>query len=386
MIDDNFLNKNRLVNKVEDFIAQPEISHQPHRQVKKKFFIAIIILLLIGFVIANIMVFFPQEQKEQIQQQVNEQQTNQNPASQQQKKQPAILPKQLSTEAETKAYIINQLSNDVWLINLDKETIIKKMTVGSFPTDGFADKDGLYITNTKDNTISVIDRLEEDVTETIPVGEMPQGIAAIGGEIFVVNTRGDTISVINKKTKEKKEIEQLKHPTLMVANAARTRLYLASADSNELTIINPFIRSVIKNIKVGTVPNSVAVSGDELFAVTTNKDSNDISVVPLKLQKEAHRIPVGITPVHAAMTPDNQLVFVANKDSNNIAVVSLNTINVVKKIDIDAPTHVAIINDKAYVTSYTKNVIYIIDINKLKIIGSIPVGIGPVSIVIKENL
>ena len=109
-------------------------------------------------------------------------------------------------------------------------------------------------------------------------------------------------------------------------------------------------------------------------------------IIPLKLQKESQRIPTGITPVSVAISEDNQLAFVANKDSGDLAVVSLNTMKVVKRIDIGTPTYVKVIGDRVYVTSQTKNWIYIIDIKKLKIIGSIPTGIGPASIVVKENV
>ena len=391
---------------MEEVNTSSGINQKPNEGIKKKLFIAIVILFLIGFIVANIYLFFPtllpplkignigiaQENTQQTEQDIQDYEdetqyedniigNNEQPPVEQQQEEKKIL-----TGVGTKIYVINQFSNDVWLINLDEESVIKKIPVGNTPVDGSYDGEMLYVSNSNSDTISVIDGMYDKVVETIPTGRNPQGIIAVNGEVFVANSGENSMHAIDLKTKEKKDVEFMAGPTFMMPNAKRTRFYLASSDSNRLTIINPSIKSVIKNIEVGTRPNYAAVSDDESFAITTNKDSNDISVIPLKLQKESQRIPTGITPVSVAISEDNQLAFVANKDSGDLAVVSLNTMKVVKRIDIGTPTYVKVIGDRVYVTSQTKNWIYIIDIKKLKIIGSIPTGIGPASIVVKENV
>ncbi len=390
---------------MEEANISPGKNQRHSEGVKKKLFIAVVIIFLIGFIIANVYLFFPSllpplkignigtvEESQEIEQDMQdyedetqyEEETKLTEEEQPVEKKPEEE-KKILTGVGKKIYVINQFSNDVWLINLDEESIIKKIPVGNTPIDGSYDGEMLYVSNSKDDTISVIDGMHEKVVDTIPTGRNPLGIIAVDGEVFVANNGENTMHAINVDTKEKRDVEFMAGPSFMMPNIKRTRFYLASSDSHRLTIINPSIYNVIKNIEVGTRPNYAAVSDDESFAVTTNKDSNDISVIPLKLQKESHRIPTGITPVSAAISKDNQLAFVANKDSGDLAVVSLNTMKVVKKIDIGTPMHVKVIGDRVYVASQTKNAIIIIDIKKLKIIGSIPTGIGPASIVVKEN-
>ncbi len=351
-------------------------------------------ILFLAFIVANIYVFFPALvpslpfQSSQQAQPLQQPPPPPHPPAPPQPPPPAPQPeKKIYTGQGTKIFVMNPLSNDVWLINLDEENVEEKISVGNFPSYGYWDDDGLYISNTKDDTISVIDTFRNDVKHTIPVGETPQGIGAIGEEIFVVNTNDNSISVINKKTKETTEILNLKHPTQMVINKKKDRLYVPSAHANYLSIVNPFIRNIAKNIVVGTTPEGAAISHDETLALTTNRDSNDISFIPLKLGKESRRIPVGVTPVFVTFVPPhNQIALVALKDEHKVAVISLNTFKVVKEIDVETPTSITIIGDNAYVTSYTKNKIIIIDTKRLRIIGDIPTGLGPFSIVVKESI
>jgi len=59
-----------------------------------------------------------------------------------------------------------------------------------------------YVTNESSNTVSVIDTLTDTVVKTIAVGETPTGVAASpdGSKVYVANADSHTISVIDTKT------------------------------------------------------------------------------------------------------------------------------------------------------------------------------------------
>ena len=164
------------------------------------------------------------------------------------------------------------------------------------------------------------------------VGETPLGIAAIKDEIYVAGENDNIIKVVNKETYEEEDIFFLKNPRQMVLNTKKDRLYVTNADSNELSIVNPFIRNIAKKHCRWNNTESIAVSDDESLAIVTNKDSNDISFIPLKLGKESRRIHVGINPVHVTFVPpENQIALIALKDEHKVAVLSLNTFEVIKR-------------------------------------------------------
>src|SRR5260221_6653711 len=59
-----------------------------------------------------------------------------------------------------------------------------------------------YITNQRSNTVSVIDTTTNTVSATIPVGVTPFGVAASpnGSKVYVTNAFSNTVSVIDTAT------------------------------------------------------------------------------------------------------------------------------------------------------------------------------------------
>ena len=98
-----------------------------------------------------------------------------------------------------------------------------------------------YVSNEKSNTVSVIDTDSWTVTRTIKVGQRPRGIEFTRDGKFVMVAVGDddTIQVID--TRKQEVVDTLPSgpdPELFVQDAAGKILYVANENDNTVTIID----------------------------------------------------------------------------------------------------------------------------------------------------
>jgi YVTN family beta-propeller protein len=96
-----------------------------------------------------------------------------------------------TTPDGTRAYVTNQNSGNVSVIDTASNKVVATIPVGHLPdgvaitsdrTHPFEHDDSrhqplAYVTNDHDNTVSVIDTASNTVVATIPAGSLPEGMA-----------------------------------------------------------------------------------------------------------------------------------------------------------------------------------------------------------------
>ena len=77
------------------------------------------------------------------------------------------------------AYITNNGSNNVSVIDTSTNTVIATVPVGSLPFGVAVHPAGtrVYVTNISSNNVSVIDTVTNTVVATVPLGAEPRGVA-----------------------------------------------------------------------------------------------------------------------------------------------------------------------------------------------------------------
>jgi len=177
-----------------------------------------------------------------------------------------------------------------------------------------------------------------------------------------------------------------------------------------------------QEIRVGNVPNSVIISPDGTTAYVSNeagriakeKDfqgysngtpvvavnptgstaDGTISVVNLSAFTVTGSITVGLHPTGMALWGTNLLV--ANAYSDSISVIDTTTNKVTSTINLALPIKVAgslvgagpnsiavdAVNNLAYVALYNTNSVAVLDLNASQVLGLIPVGYAPSSVVL----
>ena len=78
----------------------------------------------------------------------------------------------------TRAYVTNQTSNNVSVINTATNTVVATVTVGTTPAGVSVSPDGsfVYVTNRTSNNVSVINTATNTVVATVTVGTDPVGV------------------------------------------------------------------------------------------------------------------------------------------------------------------------------------------------------------------
>src|SRR4030095_8268419 len=134
-----------------------------------------------------------------------------------------------------------------------------------------------YVSNEKSNTISVVDTDKFTVEKTIKVGQRPRGIELTKDEKLTLVAVGDddTIQVIDVRTHEiVATLPSGPDPELFTQDHAGKILYVANENDNTVTIIDLERRVPLAEVQVGVEPEGMGLSPDGKTLVATSETSN----------------------------------------------------------------------------------------------------------------
>ncbi|ULE33599.1 Ig-like domain-containing protein [Mycobacterium sp. IDR2000157661] len=245
-----------------------------------------------------------------------------------------------------RAYVANQGTNTVSVIDMETGAVLGEITVGSAPTNMVASPDGtrLYVTNRSSNSVSVINTTTNTVVGgQIAVGATPESItvSSDGTRLYVANFGSHTVSVINTT---------LTTPAVVATVAvgynprgiafAQTvngpRVYVANQTSSSVSVINASTNQIVGGqITVGSTPLQVAVSSDGTRAYVTNYWSSSVSVIDTATNSVNATITVAAYPVGVALSADGSVLYVAS-NFDEITVVNTQTRTTITTIQLDS--------------------------------------------------
>src|SRR6195256_4040840 len=119
-----------------------------------------------------------------------------------------------------------------------------------------------YVSNEKSNTVSVIDTDSWTVIKTIKVGQRPRGIEFTRNGKFVMVAVGDDdpIQVIDVATQQVVDsLPSGPDPELFTQDAAGKIMYVANENDNTVTVIDLEKRARVGEIQVGVEPEGMAI-------------------------------------------------------------------------------------------------------------------------------
>ena len=185
------------------------------------------------------------------------------------------------------------LQGSLSLIDVETRKLKATVTTAGYPlavvavTKGpHADKK-VYVASERDGLVQVVDPREPGLLRNIRVGEQPQGI------------------LLNKE---------------------QTRLYVANAGSDTVSVLDTTTDRVVKTYLIrpddvrglpGSTPNNLALCPDERRLYVTLGDMNSVAVIDLKAGRLIGYIPVGWNPTAVVVSPDTKRLFVANAKGVN---------------------------------------------------------------------
>lgn len=217
---------------------------------------------------------------------------------------------------------------------------------------GFAidEKKGLiYVTLNRDNAIGVVDMKTRKFLARVNVGIAPYTIILKDQKAYVTNwggripKKGDktanssrtqvvvdpktgvassgTVSVIDLNSlRVIREIKVHLHPSAMALHPDQSKLYVANANSDLISVISTETDKLIadidakpmKELPFGSAPNALTVSVDGRTLYIANGGNNLIAVIDLARKKIKGLIPTGWYPGAVVLSDNGQQLFVAN--------------------------------------------------------------------------
>ncbi len=181
----------------------------------------------------------------------------------------------------------------------------------------------LYVTENLGDSLAVVDLASARVRARVATPRYPYGVVVTpDGDVFVSSWTGSVVSVFRPAGAGLEPVGTIpagRHPSAMTLDRAGTRLYVASASTDRVTVIDTRARRVIATLHdappaavEGSTPNALALSADERRLYVAEADNNAVAVFDLSDTTPRDtllgRIPVGWYPTALLTSGDTLIV------------------------------------------------------------------------------
>ncbi len=188
--------------------------------------------------------------------------------------------------------------------------------------------DYLYVVLNGNNQLVKIDLKTQQTVWAKPTGVAPYGIAFVGKQLFITNWGGrQPTDTVGRETAGVPYGDAYIDPKTGATAEGSVQVF----DENG---------AILKEIPVGLHPNVVIASKDSRFLYVANANSDNVSVISVSGLKVVENIPVrlmpgkngfiGDSPNALAINNDGTQLYVANGMDNAVAVVKLGAISSLK--------------------------------------------------------
>ena len=166
-----------------------------------------------------------------------------------------------------KAFVTLQGEDKIVIIDVSSLEKIDSIEVGNLPHNIDITPDGkmLFVTNIGSNDVAVVDLTEKEIIKRIPVSKGHHGIdiPPTGNLIFVSGIGDNKVSVIDSTSLEViKQIVVGDGPHGLRTNSHGTNLFVGVTQTDEVVVINTESLEIIERIKTGDVPFWVSIPGN----------------------------------------------------------------------------------------------------------------------------
>lgn len=272
----------------------------------------------------------------------------------------------------THLVVTNSVDGTVSVVNTATNKVVSTIQVGSKPAGVVFDSIGttFYVMNYGGvvGSVSAVSLPTNTVAAPIVIGAGPF-FAAIGpagspsaGKLYVTMYGaagdGNTVSVIDTTTNQVTTVSVAAAgagPQGVAISPDGTRLWVGTAGSGNVSVVNTATNAVVKTIPVSGA-SGMAFSPDGHFAYVANFTANTVSVINTANYTTTATIGVGASPSFVAVSPDGSVAYVTNQQDNTVSVINTASKTVIKTITLvgSAPAGIAVSPDGTHL--YVANV------------------------------
>ena len=297
--------------------------------------------------------------------------------------------------AEPYAYITNQGSHDVSVIDLASQKVVVTVPVGRSPAGVVASSRAgrVFVSNPDSKTISVIDMREQKVVDTLPAGDGPVGIDAApdGSQVYAADWFRNQLLVFDTRVNSRSlgASPSGRHPPIAMIDvgnapagvAASDRegtVFVAERDDDSVALVDVNARRVRLRARVGSHPFALLFDAPRQRLYALNVQSDDVSVLdtrdPNRLTLVA-TVKVGKAPYGAALAADGMLLYVTNQHDDTVSVIDAASLEPLRTLTGFAyPEGVAAHGDRIYVVNWMDDNVSVLDARTGQALGTVATG------------
>ncbi|HSY80610.1 MAG TPA: SMP-30/gluconolactonase/LRE family protein [Gemmatimonadaceae bacterium] len=162
----------------------------------------------------------------------------------------------------------------------------------------------LYVAEDLSDSLAIIDLATRRVTQRVSIGAFPYGVA-VGpdGHVYASAWGSDYVAVFHENGTghliADRPINPIRHPSALLLTADGRRLFVASASTDRVGIVDPVSRRVLgwlddsppDGVTEGSTPNALALDRDGTRLFVAEADANAVAVFDLQTNTRVGRIP-----------------------------------------------------------------------------------------------
>ena len=297
----------------------------------------------------------------------------------------------LPASSEPFAYITNQGSHDVSVIDLATQKLVATVPVGRSPAGVVASSRAgrVFVSNPDSKTISVIDMRTQKVVATLVAGQGPVGIDAApdGSRLYAADWFANRLLVFDTgvaaaataaRDTPVASIEVGRAPAGVAASDRAGTVFVAERDDDSVALVDVNARRVRVRARVGSHPFALLFDAPRQRLYALNVQSDDVSVLdtrdPSRLNVIA-TVRVGKAPYGAALTADGRLLYVTNQHDDSVSVIDADTLTPLRTLTGFAyPEGVAAHDDRVYVVNWMDDNLSVLDAASGQALGTVATG------------
>jgi YVTN family beta-propeller protein len=293
--------------------------------------------------------------------------------------------------AQNVAYVANQLSASVGVIDGATNTVVKTIPVGGAPVHLAFSPDatrlyaGLGSQNPAETKLVVIDVGTNSVLDMVPVPFSPGSmvITPDGSHAWVIKDNNtNSVALVNLTTKLiEADVATGNFPIEVNISPDGTRLYVSNNSASNVSVIDTATRSTVAVIPSGGSPSGLVLNstGDRLWIVN---QAGRVTVVETSSNSMLTNIPVPLGAYSGDLSVDGSRLYVGHAGSSSgmsvIDAVSNTLITTVPVANLQVWT-VGVTEDGSRVFGSLPggNAVAVFDANTNTLITTVPVGSFP---------
>lgn len=230
-----------------------------------------------------------------------------------------------------KAYVLNEVSESVSVIDLTHLNVIKEIPVGSSPKGAILiEKTGkLYISSFDDQKITVIDTEWDEINSLILLEDKsPTALAATrdGERLFALVPHENQVIAFDLTTDvpEPTYIEVGDEPVAITIQDSNNQGFALAEISNDITVFDTAKGSIKAIAALELQPFSIAFDSLRNFVYISNAVHNTISVMDQNFHAFENPIRVGPQPIEMIIDKTSQFGYSLNFGDCTISKIDLN--------------------------------------------------------------